>query len=204
MSDCFSERHLSHRYLCAIDTRPFSWLHKTTPINLYYFHSRFKQYRIMTNVSALLLIGFLLMPPAWGNTKKNTNTAIPIHNVVNRAHQLIGTPYAWGGSTLSSGFDCSGLLVYLFKSEAKINLPRTTAAMRKSKAQTVKRHQLKAGDAVFFKHNGRQAMEHVGLYIGGNRFIHSPRKGKTIRIDSIDNTYWNKSFVTAKRFHANK
>lgn len=122
-------------------------------------------------------------------------------NLVSRAHELIGTPYKWGGASVSKGFDCSGLIVYLFRSEAGINIPRTTASMLSSPAKTIYRNQLKSGDAVFFKHNGANRMRHVGIYIGGGRFIHSPRTGKSIRIDSLNNSYWNKSYYTAKRFH---
>lgn len=121
--------------------------------------------------------------------------------VVGRAHELIGTPYRWGGTSVSSGFDCSGLLVYLFRSEAGINLPRTTKSMLNSKGKNIARHSLQTGDAVFFRHNGRARLKHVGIYIGNNRFIHSPRTGKSIRIDSLSNTYWNKSYLAAKRFH---
>lgn len=124
-----------------------------------------------------------------------------IDNVVGRAHQLLGTPYRWGGTSVSKGFDCSGLLVYLFRSEAGVQLPRTTASMMQSRALTISRHNLKSGDAVFFKHNGGARTKHVGLYIGGNRFIHAPRTGAVIRIDSLSNKYWGTSFVTAKRFY---
>lgn len=124
-----------------------------------------------------------------------------VGGVVARAHELIGTPYRWGGESVREGFDCSGLLVYLFRTQAGIKIPRTTTTMLASNAKTVARSHLKVGDAVFFKHNGAAQMKHVGLYIGQDRFIHSPRTGKTIRIDSLSNTYWNKSYLTAKRFH---
>lgn len=124
-----------------------------------------------------------------------------IGKVVERAHELIGTPYRWGGASLKTGFDCSGLLHYLFRTEAGLNIPRTTTTMLASNAKTVARSRLKVGDAVFFKHNGGQRMNHVGIYIGNDRFIHSPRTGKTIRIDSLSNGYWNKSYHTAKSFH---
>lgn len=122
-------------------------------------------------------------------------------NLINRAHELIGVPYLWGGNSVSKGFDCSGLLVYLFRSEGGINIPRTTSSMLSSKAKTVYRDDLKSGDAVFFKHNSGSRMNHVGVYIGDNQFIHAPRTGKSIRIDSLNNSYWNKSYFTAKRFH---
>jgi len=114
----------------------------------------------------------------------------------------VGTPYKWGGTSEDQGFDCSSFLVYLFKTEANIHIPRTTVAMHRSKAATIKRNALKPGDAVFFKGNGRGQVSHVGLYIGEGKFIHSPRTGKNVRIDSLNNTYWNKNYTTAKRFHS--
>jgi len=125
-----------------------------------------------------------------------------VANVVDRAHALLGTPYKWGGTSAEQGFDCSSFLVYLFKTEANIHIPRTTAAMHRSTAATVKRNELKPGDAVFFKGNGRGQVSHVGLYIGEGKFIHSPRAGKNVRIDSLSNNYWNRNYTTAKRFHS--
>ena len=124
-----------------------------------------------------------------------------IDDVIDRAHELLGTPYKWGGTSAEQGFDCSSFLVYLFKTEANIQIPRTTLAMHRSTAATIKRHALKPGDAVFFKGNGRGQVSHVGLYIGDGKFIHSPRAGKNVRIDSLSNSYWNKHYTTAKRFH---
>lgn len=121
--------------------------------------------------------------------------------VVSRAHELIGTPYRWGGVSVSQGFDCSGLLVYLFRSEAGIHIPRTTSLMLGSKFKIIDRENLKSGDVVFFKHNGRHRMKHAGIYIGSNRFIHAPRTGKHVRIDSLSNKYWDKSYFAAKRFY---
>ncbi|MBS7597491.1 MULTISPECIES: C40 family peptidase [Pseudomonas] len=124
-----------------------------------------------------------------------------LDRLVERAHQLIGVPYRWGGMSVKGGFDCSGLLVYLFRHEADIKIPRTTTAMLQSAARTIRQSQLKRGDAVFFNRNGQGRIGHVGLYIGEGRFIHAPRAGKNIRIDSLRNIYWSKSFMTAKRFH---
>ncbi|MFV3332385.1 C40 family peptidase [Pseudomonas sp. NY15437] len=120
--------------------------------------------------------------------------------IVARAHELIGTPYRWGGTTEEAGFDCSGLLVYLYGSIAKRQLPRTTASMIAQRRNTVSRNELRPGDAVFFNRNGSGRASHVGLYIGDGQFIHAPSSGKTIRIDSLANTYWQRSYTTARRF----
>lgn len=128
-------------------------------------------------------------------------TTPSIDNVIDRAHALLGTPYKMCGTSVKQGFDCSSFLVYLFKTEANIHLPRTTSAMHRSTAATVKRDALLPGDAVFFRGNGRGQVSHVGLYIGEGKFIHSPRTGKNVRIDSLANSYWKKNFTTAKRFH---
>ncbi|MFQ6348878.1 C40 family peptidase [Pseudomonas sp. R11F] len=136
--------------------------------------------------------------PSFSTSLKET----AIDDIVDRAHELLGTPYKWGGTSVQQGFDCSSFLVYLFKTEAQIQIPRTTAAMHRSPAPTIKRNALKPGDAVFFKGNGRGQVSHVGLYIGEGKFIHSPRTGKNIRIDSLSNRYWNKNYTTAKRFHS--
>ncbi len=124
----------------------------------------------------------------------------PPEQMVRRAHELLGTKYRWGGSSVTTGFDCSGLLVYLHRSIAGVSIPRTTTSMLKSAAPNIPKHKLKPGDAVFFKHNGQRGINHVGLYIGNGRFIHAPSTGKHIRIDSMKNKYWSKSYVLAKRF----
>lgn len=127
----------------------------------------------------------------------------PRKRVIQRAHELIGTPYKWGGMSETSGFDCSGLLVYLFRSEAGIEIPRTTTSMMNKDYLPVSRHELQPGDAVFFDNRGRGRVDHVGLYIGDNRFVHAPRTGAKIRIDSLDNRYWNQRYSSARRFDAN-
>lgn len=170
----------------------------------------------MSNFILIIVLSYLFSGYLFAATKHDTsinttyisrsssvthNASGHVGKIIGRAHELIGTPYRWGGASISEGFDCSGLLFYLFRSEAGIDIPRSTSLMLNSKATTIYRHNLRSGDAVFFKHNGRNRMGHVGIYIGNNRFIHAPRTGKSIRIDSLENSYWNKSYFTAKRFH---
>lgn len=151
---------------------------------------------------AIVSLSFVISTASANFKPRPTFAPAAISDVVDRAHELLGTPYKFGGTSVQQGFDCSSFLVYLFKTEANIQIPRTTAAMHRSTAATVARNALKPGDAVFFRGNGRGQVSHVGLYIGEGKFIHSPRTGKSIRIDSLSNRYWNKHYTTAKRFHS--
>ena len=83
------------------------------------------------------------------SVKKETSSPLHVKKVIDSAHSLLGIPYLWGGMSREKGFDCSGMLVYLFKNEANIHIPRTTSAMLNADLQKVARHQLKPGDAVF-------------------------------------------------------
>lgn len=120
--------------------------------------------------------------------------------LLQRARQLVGTPYRAGGESAQTGFDCSGLLVYLFRQEAGLTLPRTTHSMVREGQFKVPRNALKPGDAVFFSANGSDRTSHVGLYLGDDRFIHAPSSGKRVRIDSLADDYWQRNFTTARRF----
>ena len=161
-----------------------------------------RRYELATLEQQLIRPAFRPSPPrtADGRTPGEVRRAVDTHRIVARAHELIGEPYRWGGESLEEGFDCSGLLVYLYGSIANRKLPRTTASMIAQHRNEVGRGELRPGDAVFFNHNGSGRTSHVGLYIGNNRFIHAPSTGKTIRIDSLDNRYWERSYTTARRF----
>ncbi|WP_336332595.1 C40 family peptidase [Pseudomonas putida] len=127
--------------------------------------------------------------------------AIPAsrQRIIDRAYELLGIPYKWGGMSLRNGFDCSGLLVYLFSSEVGLELPRTTKRMVNEDYPHVSRHELQPGDAIFFAHERKQ-VSHVGLYVGNDQFIHAPRTGKFIRVDSLKNNYWSGRYYGARRF----
>lgn len=118
-------------------------------------------------------------------------------DVVIRAVGLIGTPYRWGGNTPDSGFDCSGLVRYIYHDAAGLTLPRTSQQMAGIAAPTVARRDLSAGDLVFF---GRgRSVTHVGIYVGEGRFVHAPNKGGTVRIDPLSGPYWQDRYLYARR-----
>ena len=118
--------------------------------------------------------------------------------VLGRAVNVLGTPYRWGGSSPSKGFDCSGLVKYAFNDVAAVNLPRSSSAMASGHGQKVDRKDLKPGDLLFFNIKSRK-VNHVAIYLGNDRFIHAPRRGKSVTIDTLKKPYWQSHYVVAKR-----
>ena len=86
---------------------------------------------------------------------------------------LIGTPYRYGGSNTATGFDCSGMIQYVYQNALGVNLPRTARDMAAASRQ-ISQSRLKTGDLVFFNTGGSSKYSHVGLYIGNGEFIHAP------------------------------
>ncbi|RJG13947.1 peptidoglycan endopeptidase [Pseudomonas cavernicola] len=113
---------------------------------------------------------------------------------------LVGTRYRFGGTSVSSGFDCSGFIGYLFKEEAGMSLPRSTREMINLDAPLVARTELEPGDLVFFATNGRGRVSHAGIYLGDDQFIHSSSsRSGGVRVDSLGDKYWSRTFIEAKR-----
>lgn len=119
------------------------------------------------------------------------------NDVLMRALGLVGTPYRWGGNTPDGGFDCSGLVGYVFLDAAKVYLPRTTREIAKVEASTPPRDRLAPGDLVLFGDRG--AVFHVGIYVGEGRFVHAPSTGGTVRLDRLDGPYWGRHYAGARR-----
>ena len=119
--------------------------------------------------------------------------------VLQRALALMGTPYRWGGTSPDSGFDCSGLVGYVFRTALGIELPRVSRDMAsKADAELVgAREELRQGDLVFFGLKGR--INHVGIYVGEGRFLHSPSSGKDVRVDSLITGYWANRYLSGRR-----
>lgn len=119
------------------------------------------------------------------------------NDVLFRAIGLVGTPYRWGGNTPESGFDCSGLVDYVFRTAAGLALPRTSREIAALDAPVISRGALEPGDLLFFGH--RHRINHVAIYVGHGRFVNAPDKGGTVRLDELDGYYWRDHYLFAKR-----
>ena len=119
-----------------------------------------------------------------------------VQTVLKRALALLGTPYRWGG-TSTNGFDCSGMVGYVFKTALGIELPRVSREMASS-GTPVERSALTPGDLVFFGVHGRR-VDHVGIYVGEGRFVHAPSTGKDVMVSSLETGYWSGKYMQARR-----
>lgn len=121
----------------------------------------------------------------------------PAQDLLLSAMSLIGVRYKWGGNTPESGLDCSGFVRYVFTNSMNITLPRTAFEMAQ-RGQNIDREDLKPGDLVFFNTLGR-TFSHVGIYLGDNRFIHSPRSGRSVEIVDMNQRYWQQRWNGGRR-----
>jgi len=118
------------------------------------------------------------------------------NEVVSHALSMLGKPYRYGGST-SNGFDCSGLVHYSYV-HSGMRVPRSTKTQLSS-SSAIKKKNIQPGDLLFFRISGFK-VNHVGIYLGGNKFIHAPSTGKHVSIAKLNNPYWKKRLVDSRTF----
>jgi cell wall-associated NlpC family hydrolase len=121
-------------------------------------------------------------------------------DVVFRALGLVGTPYRYGGNTPEGGFDCSGLVGFVFGDSAGLALPRTVEDLSGFGRSERDRARLASADIVVFSeqpHGGEPS--HVGIYVGDGRFVHAPKSGGTVRLDDLSEPYWRERFLGGRR-----
>ncbi len=120
-------------------------------------------------------------------------------SLVRTAHDFIGVPYLWGGTSLERGFDCSGLTMTVYQLNG-LNLPRSSIMQFDVGSPVENIEDLKKGDLVFFALNKKSKVSHVGVYIGEGDFIHASSQGKTIRIDSLHTPYYAKGYLGGRSY----
>src|SRR5450830_65929 len=135
---------------------------------------------------------------ARSDTNSNaSNWSDTVQEVLLNALSLTGIRYTYGGKNPDTGFDCSGFVRYVFQQAASLTLPHSARAISQL-GQSVSIDELQPGDLVFFN-TLKTAFSHVGIYIGGHRFIHAPSTGGGISVVDMDDSYWVKRFNGAKR-----
>ena len=118
--------------------------------------------------------------------------------VLNRAKSFLGTPYVWGGASPSDGgFDCSGFTQYVF-AQSGYNLNRVSKDQALN-GTYVPRGSTQPGDLVFYSHAQNGVIDHVGIYLGDGKMIHSPKTGDVVRIADVTTDYWTSRYVTTRR-----
>lgn len=160
------------------------------------------QQRINNNLDAMLGIMLLTLsgcghaaPKLTDLTPASIKSQAVSHPAVAIAEKMVGKPYRYGGASPERGFDCSGLVFYSFR-HAGIKVPRSSKTLYRD-AFPVDPKSLRQGDLLFFNIEGK--ISHVGIYVGGNIFIHAPSGGKEVSYASLSNPYWKKHLVRAGR-----
>ena len=154
-----------------------------------------KRNRVLkSGVMALLAAIAIFFSPVMGDDKAEAST-LTVEQLQTTAKQFLGVKYRYGG-TSTAGFDCSGYVRHVYN-QIGVSLPRTSQSMYGT-GTAVNKADLKAGDLVFFNTSGR-GISHVGIYIGGNKFIHSMTSKGVAITDINDKWYWGSRYVGAKR-----
>jgi cell wall-associated NlpC family hydrolase len=113
------------------------------------------------------------------------------------AERFVGIPYRWGGENVVDGMDCSGFVRAVYNL-CGLSIPRTSRDQFKA-GESVAKEDLQDGDLVFFG-SSEDSINHVGIYVGNGRFVHAPRRGEEIRVTAVDESYFEKRFVGARRY----
>ena len=125
------------------------------------------------------------------------DTSVGTEDISIAALGLVDVPYRFGGNTPKGGFDCSGLIVYVYNKAVGIKLPRTIQQMS-GQGNSIDGQSPAPGDLVFFNTTGEK-YSHAGIYVGQGRFVHAPSAGGTVRLDYITAPYWAAKFTEARR-----
>ncbi|WP_373423303.1 C40 family peptidase [Variovorax paradoxus] len=134
-------------------------------------------------------------PPSSSTYSTSPLTTEQSNGVAIHALGLVGTPYRYGGNTPEGGFDCSGLIGYVYRNNAGQAMPRTVASLA-GFGRPVPASDIRSGDLVLF---GASTPSHAGIYVGAGQFVHAPSTGGEVRLDRLDGAYWSRQPMQARR-----
>ena len=176
---------------------------------------KFNRFQTMNFKALLIFLALAFSIPSWAEVDSSNLSALDtaalsevipepqqqwksdIGLIINKAYELTGIKYKLGGSKPETGFDCSQFVKYVFEQALNLSLPPSARSLSKI-GETIRFEDLQPGDLVFFN-TRKSKFSHVGIYVGNNEFIHAPRTGKTIRVESLTKNYWLKRFNGATR-----
>jgi hypothetical protein len=118
--------------------------------------------------------------------------------ILRTAERFIGVPYRWGGESTTDGFDCSGLTMVVYQLNG-LDLPRTSADQWRT-GRPVGPDEISQGDLVFFSTRGGGRVSHVGIYLGGDAFLHAPSRGNPIQTASLSSDYYRARYLGARSY----
>jgi cell wall-associated NlpC family hydrolase len=151
----------------------------------------------------IFLLSLLVLLSACGTSpqRSDANSEEKMNELVMYAVSLADTPYQYGGKDPESGFDCSGFVDHVFQHSLGISLPRTSHEISRVGTPINFKH-LRPGDLVFYN-TQHKAFSHVGIYMGENKFVHAPKSGSRIRVEEMNEKYWQSRYNGARRIKGN-
>lgn len=142
---------------------------------------------------------FIVAPGDYAAAKSDlAHEGLLRQEIVRTAERFIGVPYQWGGESSVSGFDCSGLAMVAYQLNG-LDLPRTSEEQWQA-GRPIPFQDLRVGDLVFFATRGGKKASHVGIYTGGDTFLHAPSRGNTIQTASLSNDYFKTRYLGARSY----
>lgn len=153
--------------------------------------------RAQTLKQADIIQDFYIVQPG-RRAVQNDKASLLRKDLVDTARRFLGIPYRWGGASAQKGFDCSGLTMTVYRLNG-LDLPRKAYSQYRA-GTAVGRSEISPGDLVFFATASGDRVSHVGLYSGAGKFIHAPRRGKSIRISSLSSVYFKQRYKGARRY----
>jgi cell wall-associated NlpC family hydrolase len=133
--------------------------------------------------------------PAQASANRNYAAKISGDAICRTLRTQIGAPYKYGGYSPRTGFDCSGLVLWAYRQHG-VSTPRTAKDQARY-GRGVSKNKLSPGDILVFHIRGGY---HTGVYMGNNSFVHSPKPGSSVKIESLNSRYWSKVYRGARRF----